>query len=184
MNQAARRRVERDVGKGTTGGEARGSADARAPTPASEQRSGPLTLDLAPHLASIGRGRRWVAAEAVRHGITDTRVRVVQLLASELISNAILHGPPGGEVCVRIERSVDAFRVEVDDRSTSAPRLVPITRDGGGGRGLALVERLADHWGHERREPRGNTVWFEVRVGRQVAGAPSSGAGTTSDRPS
>jgi serine/threonine-protein kinase RsbW len=164
-----------DVGDGTPGSEAQDSPDRRMP--AVERESGGLALELAPHLASIGRGRRWVATEAVRQGVTDTRVRIIQLLSSELIANAILHGPPGGRVCVRVARSDDTFRVEVDDASASSPRLIPITRDGGGGRGLALVERLADQWGYERRDTLGNTVWFEVRVTRQVPGT-TSGATT------
>ena len=169
------------MGEGTPGSGAREVTDARAPKPEDGDPSGRVSLDLAPHLASIGRGRRWVAAEAVRHGVTDTRVRVIQLLASELIANALLHGPPGGAVCVRVERSVDVLRVEVDDTSTGIPHLVPITRDGGGGRGLALVERLSDHWGHQRRETGGNTVWFEVRVGRPAVG-PGPSATRTSSR--
>ncbi len=123
-----------------------------------------MAIELAPHLASIGRGRRWVAAEAVRHGMTDTRVRVVQLLSSELIANAVLHGPPGGAICVRAARCDAVFRVEVDDASTVLPRLVPVARDGGGGRGLFLVDRLADRWGYQLGETDGKTVWFEVRV--------------------
>lgn len=162
------------MGDGTPGTGARGSTHDRSTPPAVANPSGSAGLELAPHLASIGRGRRWVAAEAVRHGITDTRVRIIQLLSSELVANAILHGPPGGEVQVRVEWSADCFRVEVDDTSASSPRLVPITRDGRGGRGLALVERLADRWGHERREPRGNTVWFEVRVGRHAGPPPGT----------
>jgi anti-sigma regulatory factor (Ser/Thr protein kinase) len=127
-----------------------------------------MVLELAPHLASIGRGRRWVAAEAVRHGCTETRVRVVQLLTSELIANAVLHGPPGRLLQVRVARVDDTFRVEVDDASSELPRLVPVARDGPGGRGLTLVDRLADRWGSELREPDGKTVWFEVRVRRQL----------------
>jgi serine/threonine-protein kinase RsbW len=136
-----------------------------------DQGGSSVALELAPHLASIGRGRRWVAAEAVRQGFTDTRVRIIQLLASELIANAILHGPPGGEVRVRVARSGEIFRVEVDDASDTLPRLMPIARDGSAGRGLFLVDRLADRWGYDRREPDGKTVWYEVSARRQVSGS-------------
>jgi anti-sigma regulatory factor (Ser/Thr protein kinase) len=146
--------------------------------PGADHRGHPAGLELAPHLASIGRGRRWVAAEAVRHGATETRVRVVQLLASELIANAVLHGPPGGALCVRVARTGGTFRVEVDDASPVLPRLVPIARDGSGGRGLVLVDRLADRWGYQCREADGKTVWFEVALRRPVHGStPPGGAG-------
>ena len=156
-------------GRGASRG--RGEADTVMAPPAADHGGGRMGLELAPHLASIGRGRRWVAAEAVRCGCAETRVRVIQLLTSELIANAVLHGTPGGRVEVRVARSGDTFRVEVDDASSSSPRLLPVARDGPGGRGLALVERLADRWGYELREPDGKTVWFEVRVRRQMPGS-------------
>jgi anti-sigma regulatory factor (Ser/Thr protein kinase) len=143
--------------------------------PGGGHRSGREALELAPHLASIGRGRRWVAAEAVLQGATETRVRVIQLLTSELIANAVLHGTPGGRLCVRVTRTDGTFRVEVEDASSAVPRLVPITRDGSGGRGLALVDRLSDRWGYERREPDGKTVWFEVALRRPAPGWTSPG---------
>jgi serine/threonine-protein kinase RsbW len=138
-----------------------------------------VELQLPTHLASIGRGRRWAAAEAVRLGATETRVRVVQLLTSELVANAVLHGPPGGEVRVRVAESGGVLRVEVDDGSAALPRVVPVARDGTGGRGLVLVERLADRWGYECTAPEGKTVWFEVRVRRH---APAPAARSTGAR--
>ena len=166
--------MNRDVGAHVSGGMGDGArsggpddAGRRPPRPV-DDRSGAPGLELAPHLASIGRGRRWVAAEAVRQGLPDARVRVVQLLASELIANAVLHGPPGGAVRIRVDPSPEAFRVEVDDASTTLPRLVPVVRDGGGGRGLTLVDRLADRWGYQGRGSSGKTVWFEVRARRQA----------------
>jgi serine/threonine-protein kinase RsbW len=119
-------------------------------------------MALAPHLASIGHGRRWVAAQAARQGVGPTGLRIVQLLASELIANAVLHGPPGGAVCVRTLRSEDRLRVEVDDAdSTTRPRLLTRCHADDGGHGLRLVDRFADRWGYDLHGADGKTVWFE-----------------------
>lgn len=130
-----------------------------------------VSLGLAPHLASIGRGRRWVAAEAARHGIGGTGLRIVQLLTSELVANAVLHGPAGGPVTVRLARDPDRLRVEVDDAdSTTRPRLVRRRHAEEGGHGLMLVDRFADRWGYDLHGADGKTVWFEF-----VLPAPQDG---------
>jgi serine/threonine-protein kinase RsbW len=132
-------------------------------------------MPLAPHLSSIGHGRRWVAAEAARHGVGATGLRIVQLLASELIANAVLHGPPGGSVTVRTVRADDRLRVEVDDAdSTTRPRLIRRQHADDGGHGLMLVDRFADRWGYDLHGEDGKTVWFEYLLpagGRRHAGA-------------
>ncbi len=51
------------------------------------------------------------------------------------------------------------IRVEVSDVSTLSPTIREPSP--GGGRGLRLVEALADRWGVESR-PDGKVVWFEV----------------------
>jgi serine/threonine-protein kinase RsbW len=123
---------------------------------------GETSLALAPHLASIGHGRRWVAAQAARQGVGATGLRIVQLLASELIANAVLHGPAGGAVTVRTLRGDDRLRVEVDDDdSTTRPRLLSREHPDDAGHGLMLVDRFADRWGYDLHGVDGKTVWFE-----------------------
>ena len=147
----------------------------------STERVEERSLALAPHLASIGHGRRWVAAEAARHGVGATGLRIVQLLASELIANAVLHGPAGGAVTVRTLRGDDRLRVEVDDDdSTTRPRLLQREHADDAGHGLMLVDRFADRWGYDLHGVDGKTVWFEFVVphprGDAVAGGPLSPA--------
>ena len=53
------------------------------------------------------------------------------------------------------------MRVEVRDGSSILPAVRDAARDAERGRGLALIESLADDWGISQ-ERRGKSVWFEV----------------------
>lgn len=139
-------------------------AQNRAPTTISPSTVGveDSSLMLAPHLSSIGHGRRWVAAQAADQGVGATGLRIVQLLASELIANAVLHGPAGGAVTVRTRPGGDRIRVEVDDADSSTrPRLLARENADDNGHGLMLVDRFADRWGYDLHGVDGKTVWFE-----------------------
>jgi anti-sigma regulatory factor (Ser/Thr protein kinase) len=136
----------------------------RAPTTIAPSTAGveEPSLALPPHLSSIGHGRRWVAAQAAHQGVGATGLRIVQLLASELIANAVLHGPAGGAVTVRTRQGGDRIRVEVDDDDSSTrPRLLTRENADDGGHGLMLVDRFADRWGYDLHGVDGKTVWFE-----------------------
>ena len=83
----------------------------------------------------------------------------VELLVSEVATNALVHG--AGDVRVRVLPRDGVVRVEVDDDSP----VLPVARSAGptaeGGRGLALVTALSSSWGVVPRDE-GKTVWFEV----------------------
>jgi DNA-binding response OmpR family regulator len=89
--------------------------------------------------------------------LTDT----VTLLVSELVTNAVVHAGSDVEVMVRL--TATAARIEVTDTSVEsiAPRDAAADEDSG--RGLALVETLAERWGVRPAPGGGKTVWFEVR---------------------
>jgi anti-sigma regulatory factor (Ser/Thr protein kinase) len=109
------------------------------------------------------------AVPAARHAFKemkelDTPMRqVIELLVSELVTNAVRHGAsdPHEAILVRAHRTNGAVRVEVCDegggfhqRGEAPPALQP------GGRGLMLVEALASRWGVAPGHP--NCVWFEA----------------------
>ena len=84
------------------------------------------------------------------------------LMASELITNAVLHGRGGMQVAVAL--TGDLVRVEVvdDGPSTVRPRPMQPGPEVMTGRGLAIVEALSDAWGNGR-DDRGRTrVWLEA----------------------
>ncbi|MEU1019758.1 ATP-binding protein [Streptomyces sp. NPDC005898] len=88
----------------------------------------------------------------------------VTLIAAELTANAVQHGHvPGRDFHLRLTESAGTLRVEVSD--TRGERLPELRAPGGeSGRGLLLVEALADRWGVALRHP-GKTVWARVRLG-------------------
>jgi anti-sigma regulatory factor (Ser/Thr protein kinase) len=82
-------------------------------------------------------------------------------ITSELVSNAVRHGEPPVDVTVSVT-SEHAALIEVADGRTegevSARRPPP---EATSGRGLLLVNELAESWGVERRA-RGKVVWARV----------------------
>lgn len=85
------------------------------------------------------------------------------LLASELFANSLRHSGsclPGEMVTVTVTVSASAVRVEVADRSgPGVPELRRASADAEEGRGLEMVERLAERWGWRQRGGR-TVTWF------------------------
>ncbi|MEV6114108.1 ATP-binding protein [Streptomyces sp. NPDC052109] len=84
-------------------------------------------------------------------------------IAAELAANAVRHGHvPRRDFDLRLTGSAGTLRLEVSDTRTER---LPEPKDprGESGRGLLLVEALADKWGVTPRQP-GKSVWAEVHV--------------------
>jgi anti-sigma regulatory factor (Ser/Thr protein kinase) len=93
------------------------------------------------------------------------------LLASELVTNAILHtdsGRPGGAVTVVVLRLPDGILIEVVDDGSAGTPVVKIDALAGEGQGLFLVQQMASQWGY-LRESEGTTVWFHLTNGESAA---------------
>jgi len=92
-------------------------------------------------------------------------VPTVTLLASELATNSVRHATAGADDTIALAVLVagDAVRVEVaDGGGPTTPCLRPLDDEyAEGGRGLHLVDMLADRWGFTR-DRNGTTTWFEV----------------------
>lgn len=123
-----------------------------------------MDLEFVASTASVAPGRRWVAERARSAGVDAVHVPVLMLLSSELITNAVLHGPRLGMIAVRVRRAGGRCRVEVDDASPDPPRLRGSDPPSTGGRGLILVEALATRWGWDARGAEGKTVWFDIEL--------------------
>lgn len=114
------------------------------------------TVILPPEAASAAAARRHVASTIGEGPLADL-VETASLLVSEVVTNAVLHAGTQIELTCGVEDG--ALCVEVRDRSTVAPSLRHYDAGASTGRGLGLVELLADGWGVEADE-QGKTVWF------------------------
>ena len=92
--------------------------------------------------------------------------QLTELLATELVANVVTH--VGAPMTLRVHRGPSTMRVEIDDPSPA----VPVVRHPGDsdehGRGVLLIDRLANSWGVEPRDD-GKTVWFELDVSTATA---------------
>ncbi|MEU0659493.1 SpoIIE family protein phosphatase [Streptomyces lavendulocolor] len=112
-----------------------------------------------PETRSVPLARRFVRS-ALRGAAAEVVEDTAELLASELVTNAVLHART--EVEVRVWSHEGQVRVRVGDGRPDRP-LVPRERRpyAGAGRGLAVVEELASSHGAHVGEGR-KTVWFEL----------------------
>jgi chemotaxis response regulator CheB len=119
-----------------------------------EERS----LDLPASVDSAARARAFVERE-LRARRRNSIIGVATLLVSEIVTNAVVHARSSPRVSVAT--APDRARVQVTDWGDGAV----IMRDLGplslGGRGLHIVDRLADVWGTVST-PQWKTVWFEL----------------------
>ena len=121
-------------------------------------------LPLPPTTDSVRLARRFVRDRLDDSGCdVDTAV----LLASEVVTNAVLHGR--SDVRVAVQDLGDTARIEVSDDSPRLPRLNRFHMESATGRGLRLVEQLALSWGVAPGDGAGKVVWFEVGPATETA---------------
>ncbi|MFF1464776.1 SpoIIE family protein phosphatase [Streptomyces sp. NPDC058330] len=107
---------------------------------------------------------RHMIRAAVRAWGAKDRADEVELAADELVTNALMHTDGGAIVTIRILAGPERrLRVDVEDRSSALPRRRDAGESGVSGRGLMLVDLLADVWGVEARGG-GKCVWCEFAV--------------------
>ena len=110
-----------------------------------------------------------MARQFARSAARDTGADVdtLVLLVSEVVTNAVLHARSDIRLDVRTSREL--VRVEVHDLSPVVPRVHHFRLTSGTGRGLRMLEQLAQRWGVAIDPRGGKVVWFEV-------GAPDASA--------
>ncbi|MGW5634708.1 SpoIIE family protein phosphatase [Streptomyces sp. NPDC003832] len=112
---------------------------------------------------ALSQARHMIRA-AVRAWSSGDSADEIELVADELITNALMHTEGSAIVTLRVlTGSEPRLRVEVEDSSSALPRRREAGDEGVSGRGLLLVELLADEWGVEARGG-GKCVWCEFRV--------------------
>ncbi len=117
-----------------------------------------------------------VAPRAVRSFVKDTLtswglgglVHDATLVASELASNALLHASSPFRVFVRRSKEGDVT-VAFHDTSGNVPRRRPHHEAALNGRGVAIVDTLACHWGTDLRPDGGKVVWATLAAPTSAA---------------
>jgi anti-sigma regulatory factor (Ser/Thr protein kinase) len=104
-----------------------------------------------------GQARRMLAAALEEWDRSDLAERGA-LLMSEIVTNAFLHG--AGDIRIVVSLG-PVLRIEVHDSGPGMPTLRDYPPSAPTGRGLVLVEALADRWGTDVGS-RGKTVWCEL----------------------
>ncbi len=110
--------------------------------------------------ASAGAARRFVRDVLMTRRVGDRVVETVELLTSELVTNAVIHARSPAELLVSVGDGV--VRIEVSDDDATPPTRRALDLQSASGRGIAIVAELAAEWGVEQVPDDGKRVWFEV----------------------
>jgi serine/threonine-protein kinase RsbW len=90
---------------------------------------------------------------------------VALLVLSELMTNAVRHARvPGRQIETRYLHQGKSVRIEVHDAGDLHPRRGAPAPEAVHGRGLVLVEALADQWGVTPRAVVGKAVWAVLAI--------------------
>ena len=115
---------------------------------------------LEPQPASVAEARRQVSALA-EPLVEESRMGDLQLVLSEVISNAIRHGSTTSPITLTVTPKPEFLCVQVTDAGSGlAPTPRATVPDEHGGWGFFLIEFLSRRWGMTR-EDRHTRVWFE-----------------------
>ncbi|MGI8648673.1 MAG: ATP-binding protein [Mycobacteriales bacterium] len=112
--------------------------------------------------------RRWCMTVLESWNIPTTTCDDAILATSELVSNAILHAPPVQHM--RLVLTQSHVVLEVVDSSLEQPHAKPPDFAAESGRGLFLIERIAERWGSDAvldrftQRPTGKVVWCLLRL--------------------
>jgi anti-sigma regulatory factor (Ser/Thr protein kinase) len=104
---------------------------------------------------------RQIIAEELSSRLPAPVVDDIKLMVSELVANGIVHGAVEKDVPVVLDVLVNGHvRCGVLDHGAGFAARAGHGAAAGGGRGLQVVEQLADRWGMQR-SPQRTEVWFE-----------------------
>ena len=110
-----------------------------------------------PGLAEAVRNtRKEIDQVCADNGIELDVIEHVSLVASELVTNAIVHA--ASSVKVTLEKWQNSLRLIVEDESEIEPVVSSRETEAESGRGLHIVTELSQDWGFERTDE-GKKVW-------------------------
>lgn len=146
-----------------------------------------MQLEVGADPAEVGRARRWARSRLIGSGMNDDEplAETLILLISELVTNAVVH--TGCPAVLRMlfgsgAAEAGTVRVEVADTSARPPCPRHAQGEDTNGRGLELVDGLADRWGWQP-EGSGKRIWCEVDRCEPGTGATSVPSAPAAERP-
>jgi anti-sigma regulatory factor (Ser/Thr protein kinase) len=113
------------------------------------------------HAASVGEARSWIDAFLSDCTNGNTVRDDAQLVVSELVTNALMHGD--GALVLRASITGDTVQISVTDSGDDLPEVLPVDPTRIGGLGLIVVDRIASEWGVSPF-PGGKTVWAALTL--------------------
>ncbi|WP_329272473.1 ATP-binding protein [Streptomyces sp. NBC_01451] len=125
------------------------------------------SLHIPNDLRAVTVSRRTLRLILTMHGLIGL-VDVAELLAAELVSNAVLHTK--GPAALRVRWTAGVLRIgawDADPRPPEPPQELGQLVEAEDGRGLGMVRACADLWGWQplsRFGNRGKFVWCELRA--------------------
>lgn len=124
-----------------------------------------LICEAAPESVRVVRQYVREAASYQEPDTPEDALGTLELLASELATNAVRHGArmsPGASIRVVVDARPGRTRVEVHDDCPTLPYIRPASSLAERGRGLLLVSLMAAAWGCADRQG-GKLVWAAVK---------------------
>lgn len=132
--------------------------DEAAPASGGSDGPGDAMLHLPAELQSARRARDFIRDTLERWARTSSLDEAV-LLATELVSNAVVHAKSEVDLC--LQRFDERIRIEVTDHGGGALEFREADQEALGGRGLLLVQELSLAWGTSA-DGDAKVVWFEL----------------------
>jgi anti-sigma regulatory factor (Ser/Thr protein kinase) len=118
-----------------------------------------VTAVLPCDLTSAGAARRLLLRSCRDAGVDGDPAEAAELLVSEVVTNAVLHGRSDVRLAVVLAPGV--LRVEVGDDNSRRPWVQAADPAALDGRGLAILDAVASRWGVQDAAL-GKVVWFEL----------------------
>ncbi|MFE1308018.1 ATP-binding protein [Streptomyces sp. NPDC058755] len=119
--------------------------------------------DTLPCEAESARRARQLVTDALNRWGIDELVDSGALIVSELFTNSVDHTRDRVARVVVRRVAKDRIRIGVADRSREAPEMTNPDEHSENGRGLAVIDALADRWGYDLHGW-GKVTWAELRV--------------------
>lgn len=120
-------------------------------------------FELPASASAVSEAREWVHGRLKHWDLPEDMGHTAQLVVSEFFTNAVVH-TGSGQVRCRLRAHGERLRIEVTDEGGDG-EVVPREADAEdvNGRGLQLVNALAEQWGVTGGGIPGRVVWAELR---------------------